>query len=876
MINMEPSNQKLSRIYSNNDINKTNFNNMVLFHQQVNMTNKINNFPNPNDRPRSPITIGLNNRNNNVQLNPGKKNSNKNQINDNYNILNDQNINILNMNLIPRNTNQPSGIFVQKLLDNDLNYQKYFHHNLTENNAKICNNNYNEEQKQKENKGKQINYQYIVKNVKKDNHISITKAKEFNDLTNNLKKNEEEMNINQIREELRLIYDNRKYNYDHKVQRINPKKIPAPQSKKIVERLLEKNWEKENKEEYKKMNEYQPYSKFDVQTLPEYKISYELGIKPTEINNINQNNNIHHDVIFQKDKQKMNLENNINHLNIGNPYNLRYVQPQYQKNDQNNLYTVHNNNQIIEKNKFITQQNSLLMPSEYNNKESQKQVQIHTPQKANNSTQPPLALVKKLDHININNNDNSRVCQNIKPVNNQKINVENNLQYNQLYYNNNISFNRPNQNMSLFQPQNNNQSDNNDINIEEPKNTDEFNNDDSQNENSNINIPKYINIKVKKITPILRDLGNNNTQLVRQNLNITHNIDIIQNNSNNMDIKQNQTKEIIQQQKAFINPQQNLQNTEKMNNLNKIIITNTNTNVQKDINTKENSNCMILNQNLQVTNNVIHHKMNTKEDINQSIIQSNNQQNITEINNKQMNINQNQKHQTLLSNPQQIQLQQIPNNTIIGNILIKDGKAYYLNPIPNPNLNINQNINIINKTENYNQQVNIVNNKIPNQPNLQNNFVIKNNNMITNNQNMNNKIIYKDQNVNIINNQKNLQQQKPVQQPNNQPKLRNCKNTLKRKRLSRVARLLQEKAPKENKQAIQYQVERNRPVYAVPPSKKRSVSQGKPFTLINKYYDENYILEDDKEEDDKNEEINNIHVEKNMSDEDDYEDNCSN
>ena len=572
----------------------------------------------------------------------------------------------------------------------------------------------------------------------------------------------------------------------------------------------------------------------------------------------------------------MNSENNINHLNISNPYNLRYIQTQYQKNDQNNLYTVHNNNQIIEKNKFITQQNSLLMPSEYNNKESQKQVQIHTPQIANNSTQPPLALVKKLDHININNNDNSRVCQNIKPVNNQKINVENNLQYNQLYYNNNISFNRPDQNMSLIQPQNNNKSDNNDINIEEPKNTDEFNNDDSQNENSNINIPKYINIKVKKITPILRDLGNNNTQLVRQNLNITHNIDIIQNNSNNMDIKQNQTKEIIQQQKAFINPQQNLQNTEKMNNLNKIIITNTNTNVQKDINTKENSNCMILNQNLQVTNNVIHHKMNTKEDINQSIIQSNNQQNITEINNKQMNINQNQKHQTLLSNPQQIQLQQIPNNTIIGNILIKDGKAYYLNPIPNPNLNINQNINIINKTENYNQQVNIVNNKIPNQPNLQNNFVIKNNNMITNNQNMNNKIIYKDQNVNIINNQKNLQQQKPVQQPNNQPKLRNCKNTLKRKRLSRVARLLQEKAPKENKQAIQYQVERNRPVYAVPPSKKRSVSQGKPFTLINKYYDENYILEDDKEEDDKNEEINNIHVEKNMSDEDDYEDNCSN
>ena len=51
----------------------------------------------------------------------------------------------------------------------------------------------------------------------------------------------------------------------------------------------------------------------------------------------------------------------------------------------------------------------------------------------------------------------------------------------------------------------------------------------------------------------------------------------------------------------------------------------------------------------------------------------------------------------------------------------------------------------------------------------------------------------------------------------------------------------------------------------MPPSKKRSVSQGKPFNLIHKYYDENYILEDDEEEEEKNEETNNIHIEKNMN-----------
>jgi len=50
------------------------------------------------------------------------------------------------------------------------------------------------------------------------------------------------------------------------------------------------------------------------------------------------------------------------------------------------------------------------------------------------------------------------------------------------------------------------------------------------------------------------------------------------------------------------------------------------------------------------------------------------------------------------------------------------------------------------------------------------------------------------------------------------------------------------------KPVIQHKIERKRPVYTLPPSKKRSVSQGKPFHLINKYYDENFILEDDEEE----------------------------
>ena len=124
---------------------------------------------------------------------------------------------------------------------------------------------------------------------------------------------------------------------------------------------------------------------------------------------------------------------------------------------------------------------------------------------------------------------------------------------------------------------------------------------------------------------------------------------------------------------------------------------------------------------------------------------------------------------------------------------------------------------------------------------------------------INNQIIYRDQNGNIIN------IPKSPQHVNNQTKFKNCQNVIKKKKLSRVAKLLQAKDTNDRKPALQYKVERNRPLYAVPPSKKRAISQGKPFTLINKYYDENYILEEDEEGEEKNEDINNIHIEKNMN-----------
>jgi hypothetical protein len=59
---------------------------------------------------------------------------------------------------------------------------------------------------------------------------------------------------------------------------------------------------------------------------------------------------------------------------------------------------------------------------------------------------------------------------------------------------------------------------------------------------------------------------------------------------------------------------------------------------------------------------------------------------------------------------------------------------------------------------------------------------------------------------------------------------------------------------------------RRRPVYKIPPSKKRSISQGKSLAFIHKYYDENFILEEENENDDNiNDNEESIKLSKNKS-----------
>ena len=194
---METSNRNLNGISFNIDKNKTNINNKFIISKLNNENNKINNYPNTLMRHRSPNNNGTKYPINNVQINHGKILTENNQINNLNNILNDQNIDILNMDLIPRNTNQHPKIIIKKKTNKEQNRQKFI--NINSPGKNILKNRINDIQEQKENKEKKGNYQYIIKNVKKINHPMKSEKKEINDLNNNkIKNDEEESAINKV------------------------------------------------------------------------------------------------------------------------------------------------------------------------------------------------------------------------------------------------------------------------------------------------------------------------------------------------------------------------------------------------------------------------------------------------------------------------------------------------------------------------------------------------------------------------------------------------------------------------------------------------------------------------------------------------------
>ena len=239
--------------------------------------------------------------------------------------------------------------------------------------------------------------------------------------------------------------------------------------------------------------------------------------------------------------------------------------------------------------------------------------------------------------------------------------------------------------------------------------------------------------------------------------------------------------------------------------------------------------------------------------INNNIVKENNNININNYQNKPQ-IQKNNKIIINSNKPENVEYRDQYGNILVNiNGKLID-KRLLINSNPNPNPNINKNNMVYNNT-NMNQEKNnyfqntyplpgqkaystqtLINNNIE-QNNINQNININNNNYPNQNQNQNysqrtNRFLEDQNNNNNIN----------LINTNQQNDLSNDINNLFKKSNSHQleqpeVQVLEVQKPK-----------KRRPVFKIPPSKKRSISQGRSLAFIHKYYDENFILEEDNED----------------------------
>ena len=1029
---MENKNAFVNPIYAQEGIKKQNFNNTVIIKRSANIDNNINEYPNSVIYGyKQPINIDINIQIDNVHKRALKNNSQNGSMNDGFIDFSNQNQNILNYNYLHGKANPQKKVIIQKIINKQnqkqiiipknsqhfpyltkLNGDNIFHmshENINISSDSISNNSQTEENRKfikissqniKENfsnknsfengqnfsksKSNEVknNYQYIIKNHK--TNIENGKIDMNNNIKDNYtKSNSSEMNINGIREELRLIHDNRKYNYDKRAQKINPTKIPVSQSKKIVERMLGLN---SKKIEHNKNKEEGNKSVYDIKSHPLQKPNIPYNIDNNTdinqnimINNINQKN-----ANINAPNNNINMNPNLNsNINIKNNNDNNIVLRGRQKinlinNDLNSYFfaqqNINNNNQISsnsqqiniakeqdvnainqnEKNKtqnivlqpkpniipeidqnlktnlnINKQYSNQLLPSMSQNIATQKDIVIPLKHQISNPLPQKAITIDTKDkpqinynlqkNQNISNNNNiinipkksltqrsvspyiisSRKNQDIKPINNnhqqKSVNelIKHNInmihpQQNPYIIGNNLPNNQqngnkdnfmnvvvkkisPNLNLNINQNRNNNiiqqqpimNIPNNNINLaQQPSHINYMNqNPNISPQQQNMNFHQEQNQQQSKINIYHQNILEQSSKMI-----LNHNINLPQNNNNNVypnpNIKVIKNKNSIsdasninqiQNENIQLNFQQNKLNPQNINNI-------------------QNSNGMQINansiNNLQPNFHILNYSANIY-------------QNAPNMNNHQMINVQNSNNINQINNPvikeQIFQMQQVPDNTIIGNIIIKNGKAYYLNQFNNnQNQNMSMNMNISqNPLNNYIQPETPSNQQNYNNQNLINNNIVNtgnandiNNNQLINNQNQ----LQGNQNNNLELNEKAINP--PIQNQQSQPKEQNNSNNeeqqIKREdNINKKDKTSRTKDSKDHRPALQYKVERCRPVFAVPPSKKRALSQGRPFNFIHKYYDENYILEDDDEESVKPEETNNIKVVKNNSNDED-------
>ena len=517
---------------------------------------------------------------------------------------------------------------------------------------------------------------------------------------------------------------------------------------------------------------------------------------PTNNKIINQNNIIlpQENVFLNAVPQQTLKQNDINikNLQINSNINIDNI---FNKNTQQGLDNFYNPltlnvNQI---------QKSNSNPDIFNNKILQKNPNYFINQ--NND------IIQKLNINSLKENTFNNSNENLKNISSNRMNINNNqlinMPVNQNISNSNINILSQNQNMNILQ---------NDINI------------NTVNKN-NINIiqqPPDMNSAKKQ--------NNNISQIEPQNMNISQkiNLNLFQNFSNinqypvnkiqpivNINKQVNQNSNMIQLQNIDI--KKDLFSNYQEQNINYPIYKDINSNNNKQLNDFRNYDKNY--ENLNQQNNDIKNK---------ETIFSNNQIKENELK-KNNYINTNNEliyHQINNNNPQQNirqsqqNLQNIPKNEIV----------YYLNENIQP-----KSFEQLNFNPNKEQKQIISNNSVN---------TINNSNNIINKQ----EIVKPELNKNFINFDKSISMKDSQQnnKENNPQQMKNKKNVNGKRKIQRT-NILKLKDTNNHKPTKQYKIERLRPVYQIPPSKKRSISQGKPLNFIHKYYDENYILEDDEE-----------------------------
>ena len=490
--------------------------------------------------------------------------------------------------------------------------------------------------------------------------------------------------------------------------------------------------------------------------------------------------------------------------------------------------------------------------------------------------------------IIINNADKNkfkRVIKTPKPKSNINIkNIENNSsKKNKIKNNNKNNFNSDFSNNEFKNKNNNNNNENKNISISDNNNKtkEKINNNSIFKKEINKTLLNNINENKEEIKNNDKILENKiNNQIKSNNKNI-NNINAINKNDENK-IKENKQFNEIKNNKARLineNQEEKNDNTIKLLNINekksindhkeilnekeKIFTENKTEDLNNNINKKIDKN--ITKENDENENKELNKDENIKESIDKIDIQKNINPSIEKNNNNEINGN-NEINLKINNNIDLNKINNIKDNININNnkcgsniIEGKDKKEIISDS--NSNLNPSEtNIFINNESKNIPKEEiikleseNIIEDSIP--YDIDSNLDINNNNFLDKGNNNN----IRNSDIKFLNNESDK-----VQLKMEAPFINRYNNFLIKKesdeQISKFLDISQEKKPDLNnndysieeiqniKPVIQHNIERKRPVFTLPPSKKRSVSQGRPFNLVQKYYDENFILEDDEEE----------------------------